>query len=43
LSDEEVVKFEPYDIFSENQAKDEAISRVNNEFFYAVSIKDSGS
>lgn len=26
LSDEKVVKFEPYDIYSENQSKEEAIS-----------------
>lgn len=42
LSDEEVVKFEPYDIYSEEQAKEEAINRSNNECFYAVCLKESG-
>ncbi len=42
LCDEEVVKFEPYDIYSENQAKEEAINRANNESFYAVCLKESG-
>lgn len=42
LSDEEVVKFEPYDIYSEQQAKEEAINRSNNECFYAVCLKESG-
>lgn len=38
LSDEEVVKFESYDVYSENQAKEEAIRRSNNEFFFAVCL-----
>lgn len=42
LSDEEVVKFEPYDIYSENQAKEEAIRRANDEAFYAVCLKENG-
>ncbi|GKX66571.1 GNAT family N-acetyltransferase [Inconstantimicrobium mannanitabidum] len=42
LSDEEVVKFEPYDIYSEQQAKEEAVNRSNNECFYAVCLKESG-
>jgi [ribosomal protein S5]-alanine N-acetyltransferase len=41
LSDKEVVKFEPYDIYSENQAKEEAIRRSNNESFYAVCLKEN--
>lgn len=42
LSDKEVVKFEPYDIYSEDQAKEETISRSNNESFYAVCLKKNG-
>ncbi|MDZ7543907.1 GNAT family N-acetyltransferase, partial [Clostridium perfringens] len=42
LSDEEVVKFEPYDVYSENQAKEETIRRSNDESFYAVCLKESG-
>lgn len=39
LSDEEVVKFEPYDIYTKNQAKEEANRRANDESFYAVCLK----
>lgn len=42
LSDEEVVKFEPYEVFTEEQAIKEAASRAQNESFYAVCLKDSG-
>jgi len=42
LSDEEVVRFEPYDTYSEEQAKEEVINRARNEIFYAVTLKDSG-
>ena len=42
LSDGEVVKFEPYDIYSENEAKEEAINRGNSENFYAVCLKEIG-
>lgn len=42
LSDEEVVRFEPYGTYSEEQAKEEAINRASNEIFYAVCLKDSG-
>lgn len=42
LSDEEVVKFEPYEVFTEEQARKEAGSRETNEAFYAVCLKDSG-
>ena len=41
LSDKEVVKFEPYDTYSENQAKEEAIIRSNDESFYAVCLKEN--
>jgi len=41
LSDEEVVKYEPYDIFSEEQAKEEAAKRSKDESFYAVCLKEN--
>ncbi|MGB4588558.1 MAG: GNAT family N-acetyltransferase [Clostridiaceae bacterium] len=41
LSDEEVVKFEPYEVFSENQVKEETIKRVNHESFYAVCLREN--
>lgn len=40
LSDEEVVKYEPYAVFSEKQAKKEAVSRAANDSFYAVCLKE---
>lgn len=40
LSDEEVVKFEPYDVFSENQAIEEATRRSQDKSFYAVCLKE---
>lgn len=40
LSDPEVVKFEPYDVFTEEQAKDEAIRRSGDPSFYAVCLKE---
>ncbi|MGL6219221.1 MAG: GNAT family N-acetyltransferase, partial [Lacrimispora sphenoides] len=39
LSDKETVAFEPYDIYSEAQAKKEVIRRSNDESFYAVCLK----
>ncbi len=42
LSDEEVVAFEPYDVYTEEGAKEEAKNRESNECFYAVCLKDSG-
>lgn len=41
LSDEEVIKFEPYEVFSENQAREEAKNRANLESFYAVCLKEN--
>jgi RimJ/RimL family protein N-acetyltransferase len=41
LSDAEVVKFEPYDVYSEEGAKEEAVRRVSDHNFYAVCLKDS--
>jgi RimJ/RimL family protein N-acetyltransferase len=42
LSDEKVVRFEPYEPFSEQESKEEAIYRAKNEKFIAVCLKDSG-
>lgn len=41
LSDEEVVKFEPYDVYTAAEAKDEALERSQEDFFYAVCLKES--
>ena len=41
LSDEEVVKFEPYGVYSEGQVKEETKKRVNHESFYAVCLKEN--
>lgn len=38
LSDKEVVYFEPYDVYTVQQAKEEAISRAKNTAFYAVCL-----
>ena len=42
LSDEKVVRFEPYEPFSEEESKEQAIYRAKNEEFIAVCLKDSG-
>ena len=42
LSDEKVVRYEPYEAFSEEQCKHEAIQRSNNNAFLAVCLKDTG-
>lgn len=41
LSDENVVRFEPYEVFTEEQCKHEAIQRSKNEAFIAVCLKDT--
>ena len=41
LSNKEVVKFEPYDIYNENECKIEAINRSKNEAFWAVCLKEN--
>lgn len=41
LSDEEVVKFEPYDVYTAAEAKDEVLERSQEDFFYAVCLKES--
>jgi len=40
LSQEEVVKYEPYDVFTEMQCKKEAAIRARSEAFLAVCLKD---
>lgn len=42
LSQEEVVKYEPYEIFTVDGSKQEAIRRSESEAFWAVCLKDSG-
>lgn len=41
LSKEEVVKFEPYEVFSEEASKAEAIQRSKQDFFWAVCLKEN--
>lgn len=42
LSDVEVVRYEPYEAYNEEQAKEEAIQRTSDEAFVAVCLRDSG-
>lgn len=42
LSQKEVVKYEPYTVFTQEQARQEAINRSNNPDFLAVCLKDTG-
>lgn len=42
LSQEEVVKFEPYEVFSKEASKQEAIKRSKNDAFWAICLKGSG-
>jgi [ribosomal protein S5]-alanine N-acetyltransferase len=39
LSQESVVKYEPYGVFSEEACKQEAVNRSQNEAFWAVCLK----
>lgn len=41
LSKEEVVKFEPYEVFSEEASKAEAIQRSKQDIFWAVCLKEN--
>ncbi len=41
LSDEKVVQYEPYDVFTEDSCKQEAFKRSNNGAFLAVCLKDT--
>ncbi|WP_058303021.1 GNAT family N-acetyltransferase [Gorillibacterium timonense] len=42
FSDEEVLRYEPYEVFSEKQAKEEAERRSHLDTFLAVSLQTSG-
>ncbi len=41
LSQEEVVQFEPYEVFTQEACKKEAVRRSNDESFWAVCLKGS--
>ncbi len=41
LSDEKVIHYEPYEVFSEEQCRHEAIQRSKNDAFLAVCLKDT--
>ena len=41
LSQETVVKYEPYEVFTVEESKQEAINRSGNDAFWAVCLKDS--
>lgn len=41
LSDEMVIRFEPYEVFNEEQCRHEAIQRSKNNAFLAVCLKES--
>ncbi|MDR0294209.1 MAG: GNAT family N-acetyltransferase [Oscillospiraceae bacterium] len=42
LSQESVVKYEPYEVFTEEASKREAVRRSEDNDFYAVCLKDRG-
>lgn len=42
LSDENVVRYEPYDVYTEEQCKKEAEERAGLDCFWAVCLKGSG-
>lgn len=42
LSQEEVVRYEPYDVFTEEQSRQETKCRSEDSHFWAVCLKDSG-
>lgn len=42
LSDEEVVRYEPYEVHTMDQAKETAVKRASNESFYGVCLKKTG-
>ena len=42
LSQEVVAKYEPYDVFSEEESRQEAVRRSKNDKFWAVCLKDCG-
>ena len=41
LSDEEVIKYEPYETYSAEDSKTEALRRSTDQAFYAVCIKET--
>lgn len=41
LSDEIAIKFEPYDVFSEEACRQEAINRSQNSAFWAVCLREN--
>lgn len=41
LSKKEVVKYEPYEVFSEEASKREAAQRSKQDFFFAVCLKEN--
>ncbi|QHQ61212.1 GNAT family N-acetyltransferase [Anaerocolumna sedimenticola] len=41
LSDEDVVKFEPYETYTEEESRQEAINRSGNDAFWAVILKEN--
>ncbi len=42
LSDEEVIKYEPYGVMTEDEVRGETEKRVNHESFYAVCLRENG-
>ena len=42
LSQEAVVEYEPYEVFSEEASKQEAVRRSEDKNFWAVCLKDNG-
>jgi [ribosomal protein S5]-alanine N-acetyltransferase len=42
LSDEEVVRYEPYGVFTEEACKEAAANRSKQDFFWAVCLKENG-
>lgn len=42
LSDAQVVRYEPYDVYTKEMAQQEAVGRANNTSFIAVCLQDSG-
>ncbi len=42
LSDEDIVKYEPYEIFTEDECKIEAKIRSKSNVYWAVCLKDTG-
>ncbi len=41
LSDEQVTKYEPYEVFTEEESRHEAVKRSKNEDFLAVCLKET--